>query len=289
MRRTCARAPVRIDPAGGGTDAPPYSVDHGGLVVNVAVSRHTFASVERLPAGQGVTIYSEDLGRGVHAQTVDDLPGKLEFLEGFVRRLVPPEDSILLVTDSDVPPSAGLGGSGSLGVAVVAALDRAYNVHRTPSETAAVANDIERRDLGYPGGDQDSFGAALGGVNRLEYLKGGGTQPGRLDIAPETLRELERRTLLIYTHEAHVSGNIHQDIKDSYALPDSPTLAAMHGLKASAERMAAALESAEWDSYTQALNLASTNLYGLHSSCDCDAHRRIFRELDSLILAGKTC
>jgi len=38
-----ARAPVRIDPAGGGTDAPPYSTEYGGCVVNFSVARYSYA------------------------------------------------------------------------------------------------------------------------------------------------------------------------------------------------------------------------------------------------------
>src|SRR5262249_12326974 len=159
------RAPVRVDPAGGGTDAPPFSIEHGGMVVNFAVERHVFAVVDRLPAGRGVAIYSEDLGQGVAAPSPAALEGKkLEFLQSFVRRLVPEGESVLLVTESDVPAGAGLGGSGALGVAVTAAIDRAFGRSRSPEETARLANEVERKDLGYPGGDQDSFGAALGGI-----------------------------------------------------------------------------------------------------------------------------
>ena len=36
MKRIDARAPVRLDLAGGWTDVPPYTHDMGGEVVNVA-------------------------------------------------------------------------------------------------------------------------------------------------------------------------------------------------------------------------------------------------------------
>lgn len=260
------------------------------MVVNFAVQRHVFASVERLPAGQGVAIYSEDLGQGVVAPSPAALRGeKLEFLQAFVRRLVPEGESILLVTESDVPAGAGLGGSGAVGVAVTAALDRAFGRTRSPAETARVANEVERKDLGYPGGDQDSFGAALGGINLLEYRRGGGTIPHRLEVAPETRLSLERNSLLIYTSEAHVSGSIHRDIKESYALPGSPTVDAMVHLREAAEAMASALKQGAMGGYVEALNASCRNLYRLHPSCDSEAHRRCFRDLGDSILGGKTC
>ena len=288
--RACARAPVRVDPAGGGTDAPPFSIEHGGTVVNFAVARHAYATVQRLAAGRGVVIYSEDLGHGVAAPSTASLPGgECEFLEAFVRRLVPPGESVLVVTESDVPAGSGLGGSGALGVAVTAALDRAYGRERSPRETAALANEIERKDLGYPGGDQDSYGAALGGINRLEYPRGGGTRPHRIEVDREVRLALEQHSLLIYTGEARVSGNVHRDIKESYALAESPTVDAMRCLREAARSMGRALEEGDIDSYVGALNESCRNLYRLHPSCDSEAHRRMFAALAGSIRGGKTC
>jgi len=288
--RFLARAPVRVDPAGGGTDAPPFSVEHGGRVVNFAVDRHAFASADRLPPGSGVAIYSEDLGEGVAAPDSTAFSGgRLEFLQAFVRRLVPSGESVLLVTESDVPAGAGLGGSGALGVAVVAALDRAFGRRRTSEETAAVANEIERKDLGYPGGNQDSYAAALGGFLDLEYRKGGGTVARRIAVEDHVRRTLEHRSLLIYTSEAHVSGNIHKDIKESYARESSPTVDAMISLREAARAMAPALETGDLEAYVEAMNESCRSLYRLHPSCDSEAHRRAFRELADCILGGKTC
>lgn len=283
---------MRVDAAGGGTDAQPFSVEHGGVVLNFAVQRHAFARAQRLSAGQGVIIYSEDLGQGVQAPTVAALPAdELEFLQAFVRRMVPEEESILLVTESDVPPGAGLGGSGALGVAVVAALGQALGQERTATEVAQLANEIERGDLGYPGGSQDSFGAALGGINRLEYLQGGEMVPHRVEVAEETRLALEYHSLLVYSSEAHVSGNIHQDIKESYALPNSPTVAAMTALKESGDAMAKALQAGDLEGYVRELNESCEQLYRLHPSCDCEAHRRLHDTLcdQGLLVGRKTC
>ena len=183
--KACARAPVRVDPAGGGTDAPPYCIEHGGAVVNFAVERHVYASAQKLPPGSGVIIYSADLRVGATAGRVSEFAGQkdLEFLKAFVLRMVPEVDSLLLLTESDVPRDSGLGGSGAVGVAVVAAIDGAYGRSRSPAEIAALANEIERSDLGYPGGNQDSYAAALGDVNLLQYHRGGGLTPRRLQLS----------------------------------------------------------------------------------------------------------
>ena len=116
------------------------AIEHGGAVVNFAVERHVFASAQKLPPGSGVIIYSADLRAGATAERVSDFAGQknLEFLKAFVLRMVPDEDSLLLLTESDVPPDSGLGGSGALGVAIVAAIDGAYGRSRSPAEIAII-------------------------------------------------------------------------------------------------------------------------------------------------------
>ena len=289
--KSCARAPVRVDPAGAGTDAPPYCLDHGGAVVNIGVEHHVFASAQKLPAGSGVIVYSLDMTAGAVAKRVSDFAGEkeMEFLKAFVLRMVPEGDSVLLVTESDVPPGSGLGGSGALGVAITAAISRLYEQDLSQTEIAALANSIERKDLGYPGGDQDSLGAALGGVNFLEYHQGGGVTPHKVQLDETTCRALEYHSLLIYTGASHVSGSIHADIKRSYGEENSPTLRAMQGLEEQAKVMARALEAGSLAGYAAALNESCAQLYNLHDSCRSEEHQRFFTSLDDLILGGKTC
>ncbi len=289
--RTAARAPVRIDPAGGGTDAPPYSVEYGGCVVNFAVARYSHAQLQWLPRGAGAHLYSLDLNQGAWAPDVASLKsdGRLDFVKGFARRLLRGRDDFLLVTQSDVPVRTGLGGSGAMGVAITAASLKALGLDVDQSAVAALANEIERTDLGLAGGSQDSYGAAVGGAKRIDYARGGGTTCAQLKLPAELSRRLERDMLLIYTGGIHLSATIHEDIKRSYALPDSPTVAAMDGLKAAAVKMAAALEAGELIGFVDALNASRKHHYALHASCDSDVLRRFFDRIAPHVLGGKTC
>lgn len=289
--KICARAPVRIDPAGGGTDAPPYSVEYGGCVVNFAVARYSYAQLQWLKPGEGAHAFSLDLKQGGWAPklTALRLDGKLDFIKGFAKRLLEGHDDFLLVTQSDVPVRTGLGGSGAMGAAISAACLKAVGRSMPQVELALLANEIERTDLGLAGGNQDSFGSAVGGAKKIVLHKGGGATCHRLKLPPDLVRCLERDMLLIYTGGIHLSATIHEDIKRSYAMPNSPTIAAMDGLKDAAIAMADALEASDLDRFAAALNASRRHHYALHDSCDSDTLRAFFAKLDRFILGGKTC
>jgi len=289
--KICARAPVRIDPAGGGTDAPPYSIEYGGCVVNISVARYSYAQLQWLEPGAGSHIYSLDLKLGAWAPKLESLKpgGKLGFIKGFVKRLLKERNDFLLMTQSDVPVRTGLGGSGAMGVALVTACLKATGQQMDQAQVALLANEIERSDLALAGGSQDSFGAAVGGAKKIILHKGGGATCTRLTLAPGVAEQLERDVLLIYTGGIHLSATIHEDIKKSYAMTNSPTIAAMDRLKAAAFRMADALEAGNIPEFLESLNDSRQNHYALHPSCDSDTLRRFFTKLGPFIDGGKTC
>ena len=45
-RKVVARAPVRLDFAGGWTDVAPYTFEMGGVVVNLAIDKYATATLE---------------------------------------------------------------------------------------------------------------------------------------------------------------------------------------------------------------------------------------------------
>jgi D-glycero-alpha-D-manno-heptose-7-phosphate kinase len=176
-----------------------------------------------------------------------------------------------------------------MGVALAMACLKATGRPTEQTDVAVLANHVERHELGHAGGNQDSFGAAIGGAKKIILHKGGGTTCSRLKLPGGFAEQLERDMLLIYTGEIHLSGTIHEDIKRSYAMKNSPTIAAMDRLKAAAFRMADALEAGDMNGFVEALNASRENHYALHSSCDSDTLRGFFARLDPFIRGGKAC
>ena len=111
-----------------------------------------------------------------------------------------------LTTRSDAPPGSGLGSSGALDVALVAALSAARGeTPRRPGAIADLACRLEGVEAAIPGGRQDQFAAAFGGFLRLEFRDPDATvEPLALD--PAFLAELERRMVLCYTGASRFSG-----------------------------------------------------------------------------------
>ena len=259
-------------------------------MVNFAITHYIDARLEVLPNSSEVVISSEDFDAEVRADSIKELEieDKLCLLEGIAKRMNPPWGFHLTVR-SDVQPGSGLGSSGAVGIACVGVFDEAMGVERTKQETVELANEIERRDLGIAGGSQDSYAPAFGGINLITYHKGGGTSHRHLDVADETFFELERRCVLVYTGQVHLSGSIHTDIKKSYALPNSPTIDAMKNLARVAGESAEVLEKGDVNRFGELLSENWKHHKRLHESCESRMLRKFYDSVSEHIVGGKTC
>src|SRR6266540_3336233 len=199
-----AAAPLRLDFAGGWTDVPPFSAREGGVVVNAAISLRTHVTLTL--GGKLLRLVAEDLGETLECANAGGLvlDGKLDLLKAALR-MFPVLGGFTLTTRSEAPPGSGLGSSGALDVALVAALARARAERLDARDLADQAWRVEAVEAGVPGGRQDQYAAALGGVHRLSFRDPDvGVEPLTLD--PAFAAALERQTLICYTNKSRVSG-----------------------------------------------------------------------------------
>jgi len=231
------QAPCRLDFAGGWTDVEPYPSDHGGVVVNAAIALYATATVT---AGQtDYSIESLDLNRT--ARFADPTPLARDELILLRAALQLAADApCRLVTRSDAPPGSGLGSSGAMDVAMVAALDRAAGRSHLAPETAHRAWLLEAVVAGLPGGKQDQYSAALGGFQRLRF-RGGRPEIEALSLEAAFRDWLARHLVVCYTGQSRVSGETIARVMERYRRRDAATCAALDGLTVAAERMAEAL------------------------------------------------
>ena len=230
-----ARAPLRIDLAGGWTDVAPYSARSGGAVVSVALALHAHVQVRRQRSG--VSLHALDLGAAVSARRAAELrpDGELGLLKAAARRLGPP-GGFEVLTSCDAPPGSGLGGSGAMGVALVAAFAALRSERPLAAEVAERAFELEAMDVGIIGGKQDQYAASLGGLQFLEFGERR-VSATRLAVPEDALRELERHLVLCYSGASRLSADMHARVWRRYAEGDRAVLRSLDGLRACAREM----------------------------------------------------
>lgn len=238
-----AAAPVRLDLAGGWTDVPPYSVREGGVVVAAAVQLYAYAEV-RLRE-RGYLLASKELEQALEYTDLAALSGDgpLPLQRAGLRLLQ--ARPCALSTHSDAPHGSGLGSSGAMDVAIVAALAGAAGRELSTREIADLACRLEGQEAGIPGGRQDQFIAAYGGFLRLGFRDPeAAVEPILLDAA--FAAELERRMLLAYTGDSRFSGNTIGRVMRAYERGDPVIGGALDGLRRAAEAMADALRAGDF-------------------------------------------
>lgn len=232
-RRAHAAAPVRLDFAGAWTDVPPFSAREGGAVVAAAIDLKVHVNV--LPGGDGVELISEDLEI---RERLAPGESRIPLLAHAVRRW--PVADATIVCRSEAPPGSGLGTSGAMGVATVAALHHARSEAAAAPAIAQEAWEVETGDAGIPGGRQDQWMAALGGFRYLEFHDPDlHCEPLALDTT--FAAALQDAMVLCYTGMSRVSGGTIARVMAAYEGGDRGVTAALRGLRDLASRMRAAL------------------------------------------------
>ncbi len=236
-----ASAPLRLDFAGGWTDVAPFVTERRGLVINGAIEVRAYAelSLER----KRYLLQSVDLDQTMELSHEElSSYGQLELLKAAVRRsgLGP----CGLRTWCEAPPGSGLGSSGALDVAMVAVLDGARGLERSPVALAQEGFVLESVEAGLPGGCQDQYAAALGGMLRLGFDQGA-VCPRPLRLDPEFLETLQNHIVICYTGMTRVSSRTIERVMQGYARKDRRIVGALEALVDVAEAMAEALDAAD--------------------------------------------
>lgn len=235
MRRLVARAPTRIDFGGGWTDVPPYSQEQGGCVCNLAIARHSTVEVAKRDASRKGSAAPPGVG-GVAFS--GDWRGDSSLASAAVRRAG--IEGIALTMANDFPMGAGLGGSSSAGVALVAALAawRGEKVER--AELAERSRRLEVEDLRISGGRQDHYAAAFGGALGLWFSDH--VEVRQLPLSPSLARALERQCVVVYTGQSRVSAETITAVLGAYQSGTRGVASSLARMKELAQAMIGALE-----------------------------------------------
>jgi len=286
---TRARAPVRIDFAGGWTDVPPFSTDKGGYVVNAAISRHSYATLIPNDTGEFL-LESADYDEYVHAKDIRQLEynGTLDLLKAAVVHKDLDFGGHLL-TRSEAPPGSGTGSSASMGVALIGLLDAIQGGALTRHEIAAMANELEVDELDIQGGKQDQYVAACGGLCFMTFHDSV-VEVERLDPSTDFLLELEKLLLLVYTGKSRLSGDIISRVMGAYRRGEPGITEALINLRDAALQMRDAFVSEDLRLIGEVLDFNWENQKRLYDEMTTPKIEALFQVARSAgLLGGKAC
>ncbi len=190
-----SRTPFRVSFFGGGTDFPEFYSQHGGAVLLTTIDKFCYITIHRLAP------FFKYRFKASYAktETVQDVS---EFEHPLIReslRLMSITDGMELSHVSDLPGRTGLGTSSSFTVGLLHAL-HVFQGHEVAEEQLArEAIRIEREIVGDPGGHQDQYAAAYGGLLRLDFSGKQDVAVKRLQILPDRAAELQSHLMMFYT------------------------------------------------------------------------------------------
>jgi fucokinase len=265
-------APVRLDLAGGWSDTPPFSLEHGGAVLNAAINldgahpiqarahllpdpilevisvdaqtRETLTTVAALTnyvgPGHPLAIHKAALVLSGIGQNGEDIATSLASWGGGLR----------LETQINLPLGSGLGASSIAALALLRALDLLRGLDSTPADLSARVLYLEQL-LTTGGGWQDQLGALYPGFKLLETTPGPAQTPRvtPVRLSPATLTEIHQRLLLAYVGERRVAKNILRQVVRRWLAREPEVVASLHAIKHLAREMRGALESGDLDAF----------------------------------------
>jgi len=242
-----ARAPVRISFFGGGTDLPAYYQRFDGAVLSTAINKHFYVILSH--AEGAVEVFSADYRTFFrHSEMApcdwdDDLRLPKAVLDWF--RVY---DGLSIFLASEIPPGTGLGSSGAVTVALVKALATSVGRPADASSVAEIACEVELGQLDQPGGKQDQYAAAFGGLNVVEF-RDGSVQVKPVELPLPLLMDLERRVLLFFTGTARNSSSILSEQRTQILGDDEETLDALHEIKTQVYQAQELLQAGKLDEF----------------------------------------
>ena len=269
------RSPVRLDLAGGWTDTPPYCLENGGSVVNLAVDLNGQPPIQvfaKLCERPELVLRSIDLGVEQRVHSYEELdtfaqPGN-EFaltkaalaLVGFLPRFHQNNGSATLREQlqefgggievtllSAVPKGSGLGTSSILAATVLATLSELCGL-RWDREVVFTRTLALEQMLTTGGGWQDQAGGIFPGFKFIETASGLAQKP-TLRWLPEYLfsNDYANKTILLfYTGITRPAKNILHEIVRGILLNSPDHLRTLEQIRVNAEAAFNAAQQADY-------------------------------------------
>ncbi|HEY3379145.1 MAG TPA: bifunctional fucokinase/fucose-1-phosphate guanylyltransferase [Armatimonadota bacterium] len=262
-------APARIDLGGGWSDTPPFCLDWGGTVLNLALTLNgeypIRTSIKRL-SEPVLRCISDDIGESTEYRTTEEvlarpepgcpfsIPRVLMHLTGLIpagtdlaTTLQALGGGLEIRTSVHLPMGSGLGTSSILAATMVRALAEMLDLNLTDYQLIDQVMCLEQL-MTTGGGWQDQVGGIFPGAKVI--MSGPGLRQ-RLRIAPvgwtpEREQEFSERLVLYYTGIRRIAKNLLAQVVGSYLAREVATVQVLHSIKTLATEMSYAMREGEW-------------------------------------------
>lgn len=200
-----SRTPLRITFVGGGTDIPSYYRNYdSGAVVSASINKYIYVAVNKKFDSKIRVSYSV-------TEIVDHVDDIKHPTVREAMKLLEIDGGVEIVSISDIPSrGTGLGSSSTFLVGLLNALHAYKGEHASPLQLAEESVRIEREILGEPGGKQDQYMAAYGGIQFMEFHRDERVSIKPIIMSEESRNILQANLLLLYTNRERSSTDIHK-------------------------------------------------------------------------------
>ncbi len=240
-----ARAPLRIDFAGGWSDDVTFSSSDVGCVVNATIDSYVHVDVLTV-GGKTIRLHSEDLREHVTITSPRQLTydGRLDRHKAALNML-PLTGGVEILSRTEAPPGSGLGENAALDTALLAALARGRMEDYETFELADLGMMLERDELGFPEARQDFCAAVSGGFRELRF-QDDGIVSNEIAIGDEAAVDLAGHLVLAYTGRSHFTAQTHKRVWDEYRSGNQDVTGALRCLRDTAREVRSTLEAGDW-------------------------------------------
>ncbi len=254
--------PARIDLGGGWSDTPPYSLEKGGAVVNIAVTLDGQCPVKAWAKTVSQPIIrlgcldlgvTQEIANLEDMRTYDDVEDPLALLKAATvfEGLAPKMGSgptkahmqrlgagLELITECRLPKGSGMGTSSILAAAAVAALAALRGRPLTAGELFNRVLCVEQM-MTTGGGWQDQVGGVVGGIKYVHTHAEAPLEPHikKLNLPKRALDEFNERLVVYYTGRNRLAKNILRQIMGDYLSRRQPVFGTLEKIRATADQL----------------------------------------------------
>lgn len=239
------KTPFRVSFCGGGSDMANFYEKYGGCVLSTSINKYCYISIHPyFNENQTLLKYSEN--------ELVDSPDQIK--HRIFRQVLTDMGihGVEISSTADIPGGTGLGSSSTFTVGLLNTLNCYKGKFVSKDKLAKLACEVEIEKLGNPIGKQDQYGAALGGLNFINFNQDGSVSHEPILMEGKTYKKLQKNLLMFYTGTTRSANNILAEQTKNITSDDKArNLLKMCGL---AKDMKVALENNDISSFGKILD-----------------------------------